>query len=599
MGNEGWMSDVFVSYARLDEPRAKRIAESLRQQGHDVWRDEDLPAHQPYADVIEEQLSSAKAVVVLWSKEAVKSQWVRAEADTARSLGTLIQASLDGTVPKIPFNQIQCADLSEWDGSEDCLGWQKLRASVEALAGNPQSYARSRGGQRGRSVCVLPFVNMSGDPEQEYFSDGISEDITTDLSKVSALAVTARNTAFQFKGKSVDVCDVARRLAVSHVLEGSVRKAGNRVRITAQLIDGSSGGHVWAERYDRDLNDIFAIQDEISRSIVDALKVKLLPGEKQAIADRGTASAEAYDLFLMARQYWISGNDGDPRRYQIIFRLCRSALEIDPGYARAWSLIALAQSDWHRRDVSIEETGIAAAEKALELDPTLAEPHSVKADYLAKSGRFSEADAETEVALNLDPESWEVNKEAALVSYRQGRLEEAMQRFGKAASLMENDWRSAGMMMSCAHGLGDEEGARAAAKMVVERAERVIAVDRSNASAMAHGAGGLAALGEIDRAKEWMRRAMLLDPDNAIMRYNLACVATKELDDPDAALELIAPFVNQANPYQIKHIENDPDMAKLHRDKRFQEMLAAARKRLGIETAAASQAAAAATEVRS
>jgi adenylate cyclase len=142
---------------------------------------------------------------------------------------------------------------------------------------------------------------MSGEAEQEYFSDGISEDIITDLSKVSALEVTARNTAFTFKGKSVDVRHVAREVGVSHVLEGSVRKAGGRVRITAQLIDGATGNHLWAERYDRNLDDIFALQDEISREIVAALKLRLQPDEKNAIAKRGTASAEAYDLYLMAR----------------------------------------------------------------------------------------------------------------------------------------------------------------------------------------------------------------------------------------------------------------------------------------------------------
>ena len=137
------------------------------------------------------------------------------------------------------------------------------------------------------AICVLPFANMSGDPEQEYFSDGITEDIITDLSKVSALWVAARNTAFTFKGKHVDAPQVARQLKVSHLLEGSVRKAGGRVRITAQLIDGATGGHVWAERFDRDLNDIFALQDEISQAIVAALKLKLLPDEKKAIGAAG------------------------------------------------------------------------------------------------------------------------------------------------------------------------------------------------------------------------------------------------------------------------------------------------------------------------
>ena len=181
---------------------------------------------------------------------------------------------------------------------------EKVVASLAELTGGPHvdamsdSKIRPQQHPRKNSICVLPFVNMSGDAEQEYFSDGISEDIITDLSKVSALFVIARNTAFTFKAKSVDVPQVARQLNVSHVLEGSVRKAGGRVRITAQLIDGATGGHVWAERYDRDLTDIFALQDEIAEAIVSALKLKLLPQEKQQIERRGTSNLEAYDLYL-------------------------------------------------------------------------------------------------------------------------------------------------------------------------------------------------------------------------------------------------------------------------------------------------------------
>ena len=166
---------------------------------------------------------------------------------------------------------------------------------------------------------------MSGDAEQEYFSDGISEDVITDLNKVSALSVVARNTAFGFKGKQVDIPLIARQLKVSHILEGSVRKAGQRVRISAQLIDGSTGNHVWAERYDRDLNDIFALQDEISQAIVKALKLKLLPEEKKAIEQRGTDNVEAYNLFLMAWQYYVTGLEGDARRAESIVRLCTGA----------------------------------------------------------------------------------------------------------------------------------------------------------------------------------------------------------------------------------------------------------------------------------
>ena len=171
------------------------------------------------------------------------------------------------------------------------------RAEFEARPGETEASEKGSTAKKRPSVCVLPFINMSGEPEQEYFSDGITEDIITDLSKVSALSVVARNTAFTFKGQTVDVKEVAKTLGVTYVLEGSVRKAGNRVRITAQMIDGAEGDHVWADRYDRDLEDIFAIQDEISKAIVDALKVKLLPEEKKAIEARGTSNVDAYNVY--------------------------------------------------------------------------------------------------------------------------------------------------------------------------------------------------------------------------------------------------------------------------------------------------------------
>ena len=170
---------VFVSYARPDEPHAERVAAGLRAKGYEVWRDDELPAHRAFSEVIEERLRDATAVVVLWSDAAAKSQWVRAEADAARNSAKLIQAQLDRTLPPLPFNQIHCADLSGWDGSSATAGWRKLLTSIAALEGDDRGATKSRLAARDVSVCVLPFLNMSGDPEQEYFSDGISEDITT------------------------------------------------------------------------------------------------------------------------------------------------------------------------------------------------------------------------------------------------------------------------------------------------------------------------------------------------------------------------------------------------------------------------------------
>jgi adenylate cyclase len=347
--------------------------------------------------------------VVVWTPVSVTSRWVRGEARYAADRGKLVPVRFDGAPLPLDARAIHTTELDAWRDARASAEYKELLRALGPLLGSGASQGKSNMAQgtaqdrtQGISILVLPFANMSGDPEQEYFSDGISEDIITDLSKVSALWVAARNTAFAYKGKHVDVPQVARQQKVSHVLEGSVRKSGNRVRITAQLIDGATGGHVWAERYDRDLNDIFALQDEISRAIVDALKCKLLPEEKEALGERGTTNAEAYKLYLMARQYHITA---DERRRGFVVRLCQRAVEIDPNYARAWAFLALGQSNVRLLNVSATDSGWEAANRALALDANLAEAHSAKGRILSDQARYEEALIEHETALRLDPES--------------------------------------------------------------------------------------------------------------------------------------------------------------------------------------------------
>jgi adenylate cyclase len=430
------------------------------------------------------------------------------------------------------------------------------------------------------SICVLPFANMSGDPEQEYFSDGITEDIITDLSKVSSLGVVSRNTAFTFKAKHIDVGQVARQLKVTHVLEGSVRKAGKRVRITAQLIDGATDSHLWAERFDRDLDDIFALQDEIAEAIVKALKLQLLPAERQAIEQRSTTNPEAYKLYLMARQYNAMGNT---RHREICIRLCQRAVEIDPEYARAWALLAICQANKRMVNIDTGDTGWAAAERALALEPDLAEAHAAKGRILGDAAKYDQAVVEHEAALRLDPDGYEVNAAASRCYIPLQRWGDAVACLERAAAAIETDFWALGMAIQCYQALGDREGVRSAARRGLERVEKVVVREPDHGLAIGWGVSSLVALGEVERAKEWAQRALLLEPDNLNLRYNLAC-AMVELRDTDAALELLAPVLAVAQAPNLAWLRADNNLDAIRDDPRFVAMVAAAEARLAAKS---------------
>ncbi len=432
------------------------------------------------------------------------------------------------------------------------------------------------------SICVLPFANMSGDPEQEYFSDGVTADIITDLSKVSALSVVSRNTAFTFKGKPIDVAQVARQLKVSHIVEGSIRKFGNSVRITAQLIDGASDTHVWAERYDRDLKDIFALQDEISQAIVSALKLKLLASEKETIGARSTTQPEAYKLYLMARHYSLLGN---PRHREIIVRLCRRALEIDPNYARAWALLAVSEANMLLNGDKPEGNAWDAAQRALSLDPNLAEAHAARGRVLADTEAYGEALAEHEIALSLDPDSYEVNVAAGRCFIHMRRFEDAIRCLEKAATVAPTEFSASGMIIQCYRTIGDSKAEQQAARRSLARVEKVIELQPEHGTAMSFGVLALTSLGETERAKEWAERAVLLDPDNTNLLYNLACsrVYAGACDD---ALDLLEEYIRRAPLQCLGCMKADSDLDPLRDLPRFHAIVNAAADRLSKVTRA-------------
>jgi len=594
------MADVFVSYSRSDRARVAPLVAAIKAKGWSVWWDPSIAAGQQFDDQIEAELLAASAVLVVWTPTSVLSRWVRGEARDAAERDILVPVRFDNARLPIDARAIQTTDLDNWGEDPTSAPFQDLIRSLSAVierqrAAKSAMPATASGPTAGASrvaICVLPFANMSGDQEQEYFSDGITEDIITDLSKVSALSVVSRNSAFMYKGKNVDVTKVAQELKVGHVLEGSVRKAGGRVRITAQLVDGSTNDHVWAERYDRDLNDIFTLQDEISEAIVTALKFKLLPNEKKAIEQRGTDHVEAYNLYLMARQSYVTGYDADPRRAEAIVRLCRRATEIDPRYSRAWALLAIGQMILHFDIGKSVDDGLASAERALAFDANLPEAHAVKAKILAEHGRHDEAAAEINIALRLNPDSYEVNRAVAYVRFRQQRLEEAIRYYEKSMSLMETDLNSGSMLLTCYKAVGNSAAGLRTARTTLARVEKMLLQDPNNATAMGYGALALGALGELERAKEWINRALLIDPDNMNARYNFACSLASLFKEPDvdAALELLGPVFETLAAGFLDHAKVDPDLDPLRGNPRFKSMVAAAEARLATANGAASSA---------
>lgn len=452
---------------------------------------------------------------------------------------------------------------------------EQLCRQIQTLAETPVETQRPPAVPSRPSVVVLPFVNMSGDPEEEYFSDGLTEDVITDLSQVSALFVAARHSTFKLKGKAISAQQAARDLGVAYILEGSVRRSGQHVRISAQLIDGATGGYTWSGRYDRDFKDVFAVQDEISRSIVEALRVTLLPDELPTIALRTTDNAEAYQYYLMGR--WFLLFVGDKRAFQVARRMFAKAIAIDPLYARAYAGGAICNCFLllsSHPGPTFEEI-FKASERALELAPNLSEAHAAKGVALDTCGRFADAAAEFELAMKLKPDSFETHFFYGRTCLSQGLHELAAKLFERASELQPNDFRALTMLTMEYRNIGRESEVQDAARRCLERVEAEIRARPDNASALTFGANALALLGEKSRAETLAARASVIDPDDPFMQYNIACVYMN-LGKPDAALDHIEDTLrnlSSATRWYLEWLKHDSDFAPLRSHPRFQALL--------------------------
>jgi serine/threonine protein kinase/Tfp pilus assembly protein PilF len=422
-----------------------------------------------------------------------------------------------------------------------------------------------------RSLAVLYFENLAGSKDDEYFRDGITEDIVTELSNIEGLRVFPRSAVFEFRDKPVNESQIGQQLGAAYVLGGSLRRAGDRLRITGQLIETRTGHSIWAQRYDRQMEDVFAIQDEIAHSIAGALKLALSEKEKKAIEKAPTVNVKAYDFYLRGRQFF---HQFRRKGFEFAQQMFERAIEIDPHYARAYAGIAdccsFLYTYWHASTNTLEQAD-AASRKALELDADLADAHASRGLAVSLRKQYDEAAKEFEIAIRLDPKLFEAYYFYARAVFAQGKMAEAVELFQKASQVNPDDYQSLILLANCHVGLGQKAEAEAAQRRALQIVEKHLELHPDDARALYMGATSLCALGERQRALEWARRALSIEPDDPGVLYNVACNYSN-LGRPEEAIDCLEKAIN--NGFGFKQwIEHDTDLDPLRANPRFQALL--------------------------
>jgi adenylate cyclase len=422
-----------------------------------------------------------------------------------------------------------------------------------------------------KSIAVLAFVNMSNDPENEFFSDGIAEEIINALTKIKALRVAARTSSFAFKGKNEDIGEVGRKLKVNTVVEGSVRKAGNRLRVTAQLVNVANGYHLWSERYDRQLEDVFEIQDQIAENIVRALRVVLGEDEKRAIEKTPTENVQAYEYYLRGRQAFHQFRRSG---MQYARRMLDRAIEIDPNFVRAHAGIADCCSFlymyWDASNANLEEAG-ASSRRALELDSESAEAHTSRALALTLRQQYDEARREFESALRLNPMLYEAHYFYGRACFTEGKLEEAVSHYRDAWRVRPEDYQAIYLSAEALVKLGRRDEALEASRLGVKLADAHLELNPDDARASYLSAGALMRLGQREEATERARRASTIDPEDSGVLYNVGCVHALAGSTDEALDHLDKAIQNGFG--QREWVENDSDWEAVRNEPRFQALL--------------------------
>ena len=438
--------------------------------------------------------------------------------------------------------------------------------ALEALRGVAAPALRSE-----KSLAVLYFANLSRDKKDEYFRDGMTEDIITELAKVKELQIFPRSAVLPFRDNPLTVAQISQRLAVAYVLDGSIRRAGNRLRITTQLAETRTGHTVWAERYDRQLEDVFAIQDEIAQNIAGALRVMLTEKEKREIEKVPTSEVQAYDYYLRGRQFFYQYSR---KGLEFARQMFARAIVIDPGYARAFAGVADSCSFlymwFEASEDNLTEAG-TASRRAVELDPESAEAHASRGLAESLSKNYECAEKEFEASFRLNPQLFEAYYFSGRAWFAQGQYEKAADRFAIASRANPDDYQAHAMRAGCLRALGREEEACQERRDSLRLAELHLQLHPDDVRAVSLGANALCELGERARALEWASRALAMDPEEASILYNVSC-AYALLGETDKSLDCLEKAFSKGFG-QKEWIENDPDFASLRSNSRFQSLM--------------------------
>jgi len=426
--------------------------------------------------------------------------------------------------------------------------------------------------QDATAIAVLPFMDMSPDRDQDYFCEGLAEELIDALTHVDGLRVAARSSSFQFRGVGMDAREVGRRLGVGALLEGSVRKAGDRLRITVQLIDVAMGYHKWSQLFERNIGDVFAIQDEIAETVATTLRGGALSQRERHAVRRPQTAAEPYEYFLRGRQRLHRMQQPDMDQSQQMFE---RAIALDADYAPAWAGLATVHAVlfewWGARDEDLQLAD-RASHKAMELAPDLADAHVARGFALSLRRRYDEAQTHFEAAAHINPHLFDAYYYYGRAAFAHGEVERSADLFRKASEVRQEDFQSAVLLAQSLRMLGRNNEARAANREGIVRAERILALNPLDGRALAMGSLALYDEGERERAMEWSRRSLELYPDDMSALVNAACLRVKA-GSKEEALEILERVFSRGWGKR-DWVDQDPDYDCLRDDPRFKLLLA-------------------------